>query len=279
MERSPLFGDRGSANPRFLSFPTDPCRYAQEYMHCDAPKRVLVVDDEPAMRDYLHEVLRHEGYECLCFEGSLAALAHMAEAASPPDLLLTDINMPGMSGIELLRCVKTVSPDLPVILISGLYELSLAIDALKAGAADYLLKPATPQALAKLVNKHVHSNNSRQHAALRDALGQFLQSRDHYRCPAEQVGHIFDVLSLKRYETLQHSKRVAAYSLLLGGIARLSSADMEHLELGALLHDIGKVAIPHNVLMKPGPLTDEEWAVMKLHPRIGWELMSEFPES
>ncbi len=241
-------------------------------------KTIVIVDDEEPMRDYLREVLTHEGYDCRCFTGSLAALAYMASHSDRADLILTDINMPGMGGVDLLRTVKTVSPELPVILISGLYEVGLAIEALKGGAADYLLKPAKPDEVAKLVARHLEPDLEGQREAMRDALHKFLTSRDRYHKPGEQVQEVFDVLGFKRYETLQHSKRVAAYAVLLGEAKKLSIEELRHLELGALLHDIGKIAIPHNVLMKAGPLNDEEWGVMKLHPQIGWELLSEFPE-
>jgi HD-GYP domain-containing protein (c-di-GMP phosphodiesterase class II) len=81
----------------------------------------------------------------------------------------------------------------------------------------------------------------------------------------------------RRYETFQHSKRVAAYSRLFGGRCGLPPAELDHLELGALLHDIGKIGIPRNVLLKPDSLNEEEWRVMKAHPQIGYGLLSEFP--
>ena len=209
-------------------------------------KTIVIVDDEEPMRDYLREVLTHEGYHCRCFTGSLAALAYMASNSDRADLILTDINMPGMGGVDLLRTVKTVSPELPVILISRFYGVGLAIEALKGGAADYLLKPAKPDEVAKLVARHLEPGREGQRQAMRDALREFLSSRDRYHKPGEQVQEVFDVLGFKRYETLQHSKRVAAYAVLLGEAKKLSIEELRHIELGALLHDIGKIAIPHN---------------------------------
>ena len=241
-------------------------------------KTIVIVDDEEPMRDYLREVLTQEGYDCRCFTGSLAALAYMASNSDRADLILTDINMPGMGGVDLLRTVKTVSPELPVILISGFYGLGLAIEALKGGASDYLLKPAKPDEVARLVARHLEPDHEGQREAMRGALRKFLSSRDRYHKPGEQVQEVFNVLGFKRYETLQHSKRVAAYAVLLGEVRKLPAEELGHLELGALLHDIGKIAIPHNVLMKPEPLNEDEWGVMRLHPEIGWELLAEFPE-
>ena len=236
------------------------------------------MDDEPSMREYLSEVLDQRGYECHAFSGGLAALSYLSGAEPAPDLILTDINMPGMRGIDLLRNVKVVAPDLPVILISGLYELGLAIDALKMGAADYLLKPATPDDVIKLVAKHLETLTQSQHALAQQALRRFTSFRNPNRPVGEQVQELFEALGFKRYETMQHSKRVAAYATLLGKACGLGREELNHLELGALLHDIGKITTPHNVLLKSGPLDEDQWVAMRLHPRIGAELLGEFPE-
>ena len=230
------------------------------------------------MRGYLYEVLTREGHQCQCFEASLAALSHLSGPDSTPDLLLTDINMPGMGGLDLLRTVRTVSPDLPVILISGLYELGLAIDALKLGAADYLLEPAKPDDIIKLVAKYLEPLTQSQHVLARAVLQRFMSARDPNQPVADQVQEVFHALGFKRYETLQHSRRVAGYALLFGKHCGLNEEQLRHLELGALLHDIGKIAIPHNVLLKNGPLDSSEWEAMRLHTRIGAELLEEFPE-
>ena len=230
------------------------------------------------MREYLNEVLYQQGYECRSFPAGLAALSYLSEAESSPDLVLTDINMPEMSGIDLLRSVKAVSPDLPVILISGLYELGLAIDALKLGAADYLLKPAKPDDVVKLVAKHLEPLTQSQQALAQQALRRFMSARDPNLPVAGQAQEVLEALGFKRYETLQHSKRVAAYAKRLGQATGLGVEELSHLELGALLHDIGKMTTPHNVLLKNGPLDEEQWDAMRLHPSIGAELLEEFPE-
>jgi HD-GYP domain-containing protein (c-di-GMP phosphodiesterase class II) len=89
---------------------------------------------------------------------------------------------------------------------------------------------------------------------------------------------MFQELGWKRYETLQHSKRVAGYTRILGQRRGIAQRELTRLEVGALLHDIGKIAVPRNVLLKPGPLNREEWRVMKIHPSIGFQLLAEFPQ-
>ncbi|HYM09295.1 MAG TPA: HD domain-containing phosphohydrolase [Bryobacterales bacterium] len=246
-----------------------------------------MIDDEESIGHYLSEVLSLEGYECKCFQQSLAALAYLAETAAPPDLVMTDIRMPEVDGLEVLRRVRALSPGLPVILISGVYELATALEAVKSGATDYLFKPAKPAEVLSLVAKHVRPGARPEQAAIEAALAGFLtqcrSGKDHNHAGAperapDQALALFQTLGIKRYETLQHSMRVAAYATLLGERYGLSPAQLSDLRLGALLHDIGKVAIPRNVLLKPGPLNEKEWEVMRTHPRVGYQLLAAWPE-
>jgi len=236
------------------------------------------VDDEESIRDYLSSVLRLEGYDCRCFEDSLTALAYLSEAQANADLMLADINMPEMDGLELLRTAKDVRPGLPVILVSGLYELAIALEALESGADDYLRKPVRPSDIVTLVGKYLDADVESQESAVREALAEYVAARNGDPQTSEHIQLVFQNLGFKRYETFQHSKRVAAYCRLFAEHCGLDTATLDHLELGALLHDIGKIGIPRNVLLKPGPLNDDEWAVMRSHPSIGHRLMARFNE-
>ena len=236
---------------------------------------VLVVEDDASMRAYLDEAISASGCTCETFSDSASALAYLASVQEPPDLVLSDINMPGMSGMELLRTVRTVSPDLPFILISGLCELSTAMDAMKTGASDYLLKPAQREDIVRLVSKHIIGQSGPDQDAVVNALSGFLEARrlsggDR----ASELAPLLETLGLKRMETLQHSQRVAGFARLIGVEAGLGRKELEVLEIGALLHDIGKAGIPHNVLMKPASLNEREWRVMRMHPVMGWELLN-----
>ncbi len=240
-----------------------------------AEPAVVVVEDDETMREYLRAAIAASGCGCETFPDSAAALAYLASVQQPPDLVLSDINMPGMSGMELLRTVRTVSPDLPFILISGLCELSTAMDAMKAGASDYLLKPARREDIVRLVSKHIIRPSGLDQSAVVTALSGFLEARrlsggDR----ASELAPLLEMLGLKRHETLQHSQRVAGFARLIGVEAGLNRKELEVLEIGALLHDIGKAGIPHNVLMKPASLNEREWRVMKMHPVLGWELLN-----
>ena len=239
-----------------------------------------MIDDEAAIGAYLSGVLSMEGYDCRCFQESLVALAYLSENHPPPDLVLTDISMPGMGGLELLRHVHRLAPGLPVVLISGLYELTTALEAVHSGAADYLLKPAKPSDVLDMVARHVNPATP-EPGAVHEAITDFLT---HYKpqlhkLPAEQLdaAKLFQALGFRRYETMQHSLRVASYAVLLGRAFGLAAPALRELELGALLHDIGKIAIPRNVILKPGPLNANEWRVMHTHPLIGNKLLADLP--
>jgi response regulator RpfG family c-di-GMP phosphodiesterase len=236
---------------------------------------VLVVEDDPTMREYLREAITASGCICQAMPDSTSALAYLASVQEPPDLVLSDINMPGMSGMELLRTVRTVSPDLPFILISGLCELSTAMDAMKTGASDYLLKPARKEDILRLVSKHTIVQTAQDHDTVLQALSGFLEARQlSGGDQASELSPLFEMLGLKRLETLQHSQRVAGFSRLIGVEAGLDKHELEVLEIGALLHDIGKAGIPHNVLMKPASLSEREWRIMRMHPALGWQLLN-----
>lgn len=237
---------------------------------------MLVVDDEPGVREYLATVLSLEGYECRAFESPLPVLKYLSEANRPADLMLADINMPEMDGLELLRNSKAMKPEMPVILVSGLYELALALEALESGADDYLRKPVKPRDIVALVERYLDSGSAPQEAALKQALEAYVQAHTSNSPESASLREVFRSLGFKRYETFQHSQRVAAYCRLFGDRKGLPTERLRRLELGALLHDIGKIGIPRNILLKPGPLTEDEWAVMRTHPTIGHRLLARF---
>ncbi len=243
----------------------------------ESKKTVLVVDDESTMREYVHEVLINSGYDCKCFDAVLPALAYLT-GDEPADLILSDIGMPEIDGLEFLQTVQAVSPELPVILLSGLYELQLALDALNSGATDYLIKPAKPQDILRLVGDHLNSSEQERQRIGRQLLAELHDGKklDVADDPYEQVDRIFDIVGLKRFETQAHCRRVAAYALLFGRAWGLSEGDLRELEVGSLLHDIGKVGVPLNVLRKEGPLTAGERKIVEHHPRIGFELLAPF---
>ncbi len=243
---------------------------------------VVVVDNEPSNAKYLAEVLGVHGYSCTCFQESLLALAYFAQSNPRPDLLITDLGMPGLNGLDLLKQVQRLVPGMPVILLSGHFEPAQAVEAVQAGAADYLFKPARPDEVLAVVNKHLGSRSQTVSHAVQVALEHFWacydpDSTSPVNGQLARAAGLFQALGLKRHETMQHSLRVAAYAVRLGQVCGLSPAQLKDLECGALLHDIGKIAIPHNVLLKPGGFTAREWEILHAHPLLGYRLLADLP--
>jgi putative nucleotidyltransferase with HDIG domain len=169
------------------------------------------------------------------------------------------------------------APDLPFVFLSGLYDMARALDILRVGASDYLLKPAQPNDILHVVDRCL-ATAAEQRVAIRTALEHYLDSRDlNGSDHGRTLRTLFNILGFRRFETFQHSQRVARFALLIGERLGLNESMLHALEIGALLHDIGKAGIPHNVVMKPGKLNAEEWRVMKTHSRLGWAMLVEFP--
>ena len=265
---------RGLALPRAVLQSVGPRGAAMS----DFRRTILVVDDEPEIRNRLEKTLLQGGFDCRTFSDDVKVLSYLADPRQPAYMLLAGISLPGMSGIELLRSVKRTHPHLPVILISDSDELALAVDALEAGADDYLTEPVRATELVALVKRYVASNETEQEEQVQEALRGFLASRQRDPKSSKQLMEMIGRLGLKSLETLQHSARVATMARVFGECRGLSAERLRHLEVGALLHDIGKIVSPRNILMKPAALDDEETRAMREHPVVGHRMLAHFPE-
>ncbi len=242
--------------------------------------RILIVDDESEITEILSDLLGST-YECLTASSAEAALERLSE--SEIQLVISDITMPGMSGLEMIPRVKSVSSDTVVVMISGMQTVESAIGALRLGAFDYLMKPfdlRQVEAVVKralehhdlIVAKQRYENHLEELVEQRTAeLDRALSSlEDAYRATLKALTA---ALETRDSETHGHSERVVSYSLRLGREYGLSSETMKALEFGSLLHDIGKIGVPDSILRKPGKLTDEEWVRMKEHPFHGQQIL------
>jgi putative nucleotidyltransferase with HDIG domain len=245
-----------------------------------AKPRLLIVDDEAEVRGVLHDLLSFS-YECGEAASAEDALAQLR--AGEYQLVISDITMSGMSGLEMIPHVKVISPDTVIVMISGMQTIESAINALRLGAFDYLMKPfdlrqaeaAVERALEHhelIVAKRRYENHleelvSQRTAELDDALGSLENA---YRSTLKALTA---ALETRDAETHGHSERVVTFSLRLGREYGLSGAEMKALEFGSLLHDIGKIGVPDAILRKPAKLTDEEWVRMREHPVHGQQIL------
>ena len=242
--------------------------------------RILIVDDEREITEILADLLS-EDYECLKAGSAEQALDSLR--ADEFHLVISDITMPGMSGLEMIPHVKQLSPDTVVVMISGMQTVESAIGALRLGAFDYLMKPfdlRQVEAVVKraleyhelVVAKRRYENHLEELVEQRTIeLDRALNSLEGaYRSTLKALTA---ALETRDSETHGHSERVVSYSLRLGREYGLNSEDMKSLEFGALLHDIGKIGVPDSILRKPAKLTEEEWVRMREHPLHGQQIL------
>lgn len=242
--------------------------------------RILIVDDEIEITEILADLLS-EDYECLKAGSAEVALARLQE--SEFQLVISDITMPGMSGLEMIPHVKELSPQTVVVMISGMQTVESAIGALRLGAFDYLMKPfdlRQVEAVVKralehyelVVAKQRYENHLEELVEQRTAeLDRALNSLEAaYR---STLRALTAALETRDSETHGHSERVVTYSLRLGREYGLKNDEMKSLEFGSLLHDIGKIGVPDSILRKPAKLTEEEWVRMREHPLHGQQIL------
>jgi putative nucleotidyltransferase with HDIG domain len=247
--------------------------------------RILVVDDESHVRSMMGATLERQGYEV-----QLAASGHEAMGmleSNSYDLVLTDIVMQDGNGIALLERIRGREPHLPVVMVTAIHDISVAIDSMRRGAYDYLLKPFEREHLVGTVIRALeHRQALEESQTYKQNLEQVVQARtEMLRQAMAELEHSYDVtlealgdaLDLKDSETEGHSKRVTAYTIALARAMGIKPAEIKVIARGAFLHDIGKMAIPDQILRKPGPLTREEQEVMREHCSRGYHILRKIP--
>lgn len=215
--------------------------------------RVLVADDTESVRSLFERLLRSDGHDVISAADGHAALD--AIQRDRPDVVLLDVEMPGMDGLEVCRRLKSdpATRLTPVVMVTGQTDISDRIRGIEAGADEFLSKPVHPQELRVRVRslsrvKHLIDALDSAEAAF-VALALTIEARD----PS----------------TNGHCERLAQHAVRLGRALSLGNEDLEALHRGGYLHDVGKIGVPDAILLKPGPLTPDEFALMKRHPEIG----------
>lgn len=240
--------------------------------------KILVVDDEPAITVALAKRLRRDGYECVTAGSGDEALQRLA--TDDLDLVVTDIRMPGMSGIQLLKEIKRRDADIQVIMMTAYTDIDFAIEALRNRADDYLLKPFNLTELGHCVGRALEHRRlllerRTYQAATREAglEGSTYVERQHRQGIAALAGAI----ESRDQQSAGHLERVVQYALATGTELGLAAEKHRDLWLGAVLHDVGMIAVPEVVINKPGPLTPEEWRLVREHPLVGSRLVQGVP--
>jgi putative nucleotidyltransferase with HDIG domain len=250
------------------------------------PEHILVVEEDDATRAVIVSMLSSASYACRETGNAREALA-LLESGEKVELVLSNLIMPGLDGIGLLKRVKAKYPDTPFILQTGVRDDSSRLDAMSNGAYDYLVKPLDrDQLLAtvgraleyrrlKFENRAYQSNLEALVTARTEQLRQAVTTLERsYDISLEILG---DALSLKDTQTGRHSKRVTAFTISIAREMGLSADQVRVIARGAFLHDIGKLATPDAILFKPTVLTEDETAVMRQHCLTGYEILKKVP--
>ena len=242
--------------------------------------RILIVDDEQEITEILADLLSEE-YDCHRAASAEQALVQLQQMEF--QLVISDITMPGMSGLDMIPHVKNDSPNTVVVMISGMQTVESAIGALRLGAFDYVMKPFDLRQVEAVVKRALEHHElivakQRYENHLEELVDQRTSELDRALNSLEEAYRstlkaLTTALETRDQETHGHSERVVSYSLRLGREYGLSREQMKALEFGSLLHDIGKIGVPDSILRKPAKLTEEEWVLMREHPLHGQQIL------
>lgn len=237
---------------------------------------ILAVDDTPASLRLLTDILKGEGYEVRpAISGELAL---HAATLQPPELILLDVNMPGMDGFEVCRCLKAQDQtrDVPVIFVSALSETMEKVKGFELGAVDYVTKPFQREELLARVRTHMELNRLRNR--LEDMVEERTQSLKNREMELrasllDSISAIAATVEMRDLYTAGHQHRVAQIATAIARELGLPERLIEGLNLAGVVHDVGKIKIPAEILSKPGRLTELEFSLIQEHARAGHEIL------
>jgi putative two-component system response regulator len=235
----------------------------------------LIVDDEPRLRQVLMHLMRSDGFTCLEAGNGVEALALLEQ--QPINLVMSDLRMPRMDGLALLREIRGRWPDVAVVMITAVADVEVAVSCLAIGAMDYLTKPfhleevraRVAQALEK--RRLVIENRGYQESLQAKVAVQARRLEELFLASIQSLA---EALEVKDPYTRGHSIRVSDYSVVIARELGLDEEMLRQVGLGGHVHDIGKIGVREEVLNKPGKLTDAEYEHIMTHPVVGWRILA-----
>lgn len=243
---------------------------------------ILVVDDDPQILDAVSSLLREYGYDVSSCENAKDAVSTVKEKQY--NAVLSDIRMPEISGIELLDKIRRYDMDVPVILMTGYADLDMAINAIKKGVFDFITKPFKADYLISTIEKAVNYQRIRQlehhykymlKSAVKKRTSELKTALTRIEFLNKEILiRLTTAAEFRDTETGAHIARIGLYSNKIAEALNMSASFVETISSASLLHDIGKIGIPDEFLLKRGPLSDEETEIMKSHTVIGDNILS-----
>ena len=251
--------------------------------------KLLIVDDEEPVRRALERILTRNGYDCTTAGNVVDARSVLASQSFA--LVLSDVNMPGESGIDLVKTIVRDHPGTATVMCTGLDDAELARTAIEIGAYGYIVKPFEPNEIVIAVmnamrRRELEIENHRHQEHLEDmvkartselwtAISDLERTQKELRISREETIQRLSVAAeFKDLETAHHIRRMSLYSALLAERLGYDAGRCEETRLASQMHDVGKIGIPDHILSKPGPLDPDEWKIMKQHSAIGHRILS-----
>jgi putative two-component system response regulator len=238
--------------------------------------KILIVDDDPQMQRYISVVAETEGYQFRLADDGESALQLLEQESF--DLVISDINMTGMTGVELLTVCQQNYPDLAVIMVTGVDDRKTAIYTLEIGAYGYITKPFQPNELIINITNalrrrqlEIENRLHREELELRVAerTAELSRSRE------ETILILSKAAEFRDNQTALHTNRMGSFCEALARLLELPDSLCNRLRAAAPLHDVGKIGISDNILLKPGRLTTEEFEIVKTHCKIGHRILAD----
>jgi response regulator RpfG family c-di-GMP phosphodiesterase len=254
----------------------------------DRKRTILVVDDEEAIRKFMNIHLTKEGYDVVLSSGGNGVFKALKENSY--ELVISDIRMPEVDGISVLKHVKESFDTIPVIMLTGLVDITVAVDVMKIGAFDYLIKPIKKENLIRTVhkalsqkdllekNKRLEKENLEYQLHLENKVEERTKELTAAYTKLESlniqfVNALANTIEAKDKLTHGHCSRMMELCKRLGALSDLPKEELDVLLYASTLHDLGKISVKESILNKNGPLTEEERKEMMKHPEIGENIL------